>query len=89
MRLDLFLKWCRVIARRPLAKATCDASRIKVNGKLARPGYQIQAEDIVVLDLPNRIMKLKVLALPDRAPGKVESRKMIEVLENVRKKDDA
>ena len=33
MRLDLFLKWSRVILRRTLAKEMCDAGRVTVNGR--------------------------------------------------------
>ena len=88
MRIDLFLKWSRVVARRSLAKATCDAGRVEVNGKVVRAGYQVAVGDLVVLDLANRILKARVLALPFRAPDKVESRKMIEIQENVRKRGD-
>lgn len=88
MRIDLFLKWSRVVARRSLAKDTCDAGRVKVNGKAVRAGYRVAVGDLLVLDLSNRTLKARVLALPVRAPGKVESRKMVEIEENVRKRGD-
>ena len=71
-----------------MAKATCDAGRVQVNGQVARAGHQLRLDDIVTLDLTHRLLKFKVRSLPDRAPGKVESREMIEVLENIRKWDE-
>ncbi len=71
-----------------MAKATCDAGRVQVNGHVARAGHQVRLDDIVTLDLTRRLLKFKVRSLPDRAPGKVESREMIEVLENIRKEDE-
>ena len=71
-----------------MAKATCDAGRVQVNGQVARAGHQVRLDDIVTLDLTRRLLKFKVRSLPDRAPSKVESREMIEVLENIRKEDE-
>ncbi len=42
MRLDLFLKWSRVILRRSLAKDTCDAGRVVVNGQEAKAGREVR-----------------------------------------------
>ncbi len=71
-----------------MAKATCDAGRVQVNGRLARAGHQLRLDDVVTLDLTNRLLKFKIRSLPDRPPGKVESREMIEVLENIRKRTE-
>ena len=84
MRLDLFLKWSRVILRRTLAKDTCDAGRVAVNGTEARAGRELRVGDTIELDLPRRRIKLRVRAIPSHAPGKEGARDMIEILEDRR-----
>jgi ribosomal 50S subunit-recycling heat shock protein len=80
MRLDLFLKWSRVILRRTLAKETCDAGRVTVNGQEARAGREVHVGDTVSLRLPRRHLKFRVRSIPVHAPGKEGAREMIEIL---------
>ncbi len=89
MRLDQFLKWSRVIPRRSMAKAACDANRVRVNGLAARPARTVKPGDVVLLDLPRQVMRFRVAAVPDRAPGKAEAGALTEILENRRKDLDA
>ena len=84
MRLDLFLKWSRVILRRTLAKETCDAGRVAVNGTEARAGRELRVGDTIDLDLPRRRLKLRVLSIPPHAPAKDGAREMYEILEDRR-----
>jgi ribosomal 50S subunit-recycling heat shock protein len=85
MRLDLFLKWSRVILRRTLAKETCDAGRVQVNDSESRAGREVRIGDIVTIDFARRRFKFKILSIPAHAPGKDGAREMIEILEDVRK----
>jgi ribosomal 50S subunit-recycling heat shock protein len=78
MRLDLFLKWSRVILRRTLAKATCDAGRVTVNGQEARAGREVRVGDVISLRLPRRQLSFRVRSLPSHAPSKENAREMIE-----------
>jgi ribosomal 50S subunit-recycling heat shock protein len=80
MRLDLFLKWSRVILRRTLAKETCDAGRVTVNGQEARAGREVQVGDTISVRLPRRQLKFRVRAIPLHAPGKEGARDMVELL---------
>lgn len=84
MRLDLFLKWSRVILRRTLAKEMCDAGRVVVNGSEARAGREIRVGDTVEIDFPRRRMKVRVRSIPSHAPGKDGAREMVELLEDRR-----
>jgi len=84
MRLDLFLKWSRVILRRTLAKDTCDAGRVSVNGSEARASKEVRAGDTVSIDFPRRRLKFRVCEIPGSAPGKERSREMVEILEDFR-----
>ena len=80
MRLDLFLKWSRVILRRTLAKENCDAGRVTVNGQEARAGREIRIGDTVSIRLPRRQLTFRVRSIPAHAPGKEGAREMIELL---------
>ena len=80
MRLDLFLKWSRVILRRTLAKETCDAGRVTVNGQEARAGREVQVGDTISVRLPRRQLTFRVREIPLHAPGKEGARNMVELL---------
>ena len=87
MRLDLFLKWSRVIPRRSLAHDTCDAGRVQVNGEAARPARTVKVADVVTVVLPTRELIFRVRAIPARSPSKADASEMIEILENRRRED--
>ena len=80
MRLDLFLKWSRVILRRTLAKDTCDAGRVTVNGQEARAGREVHVGDTISVRLARRQLTFKVRSIPSQAPGKEGAREMVELL---------
>lgn len=80
MRLDLFLKWSRVILRRTLAKDTCDAGRVTVNGHEARGSREVHVGDTISIRLPRRQLTFRVRSTPAHAPGKETARDMIELL---------
>jgi ribosomal 50S subunit-recycling heat shock protein len=85
MRLDLFLKWSRVILRRTLAKETCDAGRVKVNDCESRAGRDVQVGDVVSIDFARRQFTFRIRSIPAHAPSKEGSREMIDILEDLRK----
>ena len=89
MRLDLFLKWSRVILRRTLAKEVCDAGRVTVNQSESRAGREIRVGDTVEIDFPRRRMKFRVRSIPSHAPGKEGAREMVELLEDRRAGPDS
>jgi ribosomal 50S subunit-recycling heat shock protein len=80
MRLDLFLKWSRVILRRTLAKETCDAGRVTVNGQEARAGREVHVGDTISVRMPRRQLTLRVRSIPPHAPSREGAREMIEVV---------
>jgi ribosomal 50S subunit-recycling heat shock protein len=84
MRLDLFLKWSRVILRRTLAKDTCDAGRVKVNDVESRAGREVRPGDVVAIEFARRRLKFRIRSVPPHAPSKEGSREMIEILEDLR-----
>jgi ribosomal 50S subunit-recycling heat shock protein len=82
MRLDLFLKWSRVILRRTLAKETCDAGRVMVNGQEARAGRDVHVGDTISVRMPRRQLTFRVRSIPSHAPSKEGAREMIELVES-------
>jgi ribosomal 50S subunit-recycling heat shock protein len=88
MRLDLFLKWSRVILRRTLAKEMCDAGRVTVNGTEARAGREIRVGDTIEVRMARRRLKLRARSIPPHAPGKEGAREMVELLEDRRDNPD-
>ena len=79
MRLDLFLKWSRVILRRTLAEETCDAGRVTVNGQEASAGRVVRVGDAISVRLPRRQLSFRVRSIPSHAPGKEGASEMIEL----------
>ena len=60
MRLDLVLKQSRIIKRRTIAKELCDAGKISVNGKIAKPSFEVKDGDILSLKLGEKLLKVKI-----------------------------
>jgi ribosomal 50S subunit-recycling heat shock protein len=88
MRLDLFLKWSRIIPRRTLAKEVCDAERVMVNNSRSRAGREIRIGDIVEIEFPRWRIKFRVRLIPSTAPAKAGAREMVEILEQHRSETD-
>ena len=79
MRLDKFLKVSRIIKRRTIANEACDASKVEVNGKIARASYNVKVGDVIKITLGTKINSYKVLAIHEHAL-KEDAAKMYEIL---------
>ena len=64
MRLDLFLKASRLVLRRTVAQALCDAGAVSVNGLIAKSSRSLQVGDEIALRRRNHLLTFRVLALP-------------------------
>ena len=71
LRLDLFLKRCRLIKRRSVANAACSDGLIQLNGTAARPGKKVRIGDRLNLRHGGRLLELEVVALPRKGEKKV------------------
>jgi ribosomal 50S subunit-recycling heat shock protein len=60
MRLDKYLKVSRLIKRRTVANAACDAGRVTINDRPAKASAEVKAGDILVISFGNRDVKVKV-----------------------------
>ena len=75
MRLDKFLKIARVIKRRTVAHEAADSGRVFVNGKQAKPSYEVKLGDIVEIKFGDKVSKFEIIKIP-----KVQGKDMGELI---------
>mgnify|MGYP002343361423 CR=1 FL=1 len=80
MRLDKFLKVSRLIKRRTVANEACDAGRVMVNGKPAKPRTEVKEGDEISVMFGNGSLKVEVEALIESC-RKEDAVKMYKVIE--------
>ena len=65
MRLDKFLKVSRIIKRRTLSKEMSESSRVKVNGKIAKPSTQLKIGDEIEIEFGRSLLTVIVKDLKE------------------------
>ena len=65
MRLDKFLKVSRLIKRRTVANAACDAGRALVNGKPAKASTNVKVGDEIEILFGQKSVKVRVTDIQD------------------------
>ena len=86
MRLDKFLKVSRIIKRRTLSKEMSEASRVKVNGKVAKPSTKLKIGDIIEIEFGRSILVVKVNELKDHVL-KDDSHMLYDISEEKKKEE--
>jgi ribosomal 50S subunit-recycling heat shock protein len=61
MRIDKFLKVCRLLKRRTLAQEACDGGRVKVNGRTVKPSQNVKIGDLVEIGFNSGTVKFEIL----------------------------
>ncbi len=79
MRLDKYLKVARIIKRRTVANDACDASHVRVNGRLAKASYEVKAGDIIEVSFGSRTLSIRVTDVRETT-RKADAPEMYEVL---------
>ncbi len=79
MRLDKYLKVSRLIKRRTVANDACDASRIMVNGRVAKASYDVKLGDLITVFFGTKSVTIRVLNIRETTK-KSESIGMYEVV---------
>lgn len=82
MRLDKFLKVSRVIKRRTVANEVCQAGRVSVNGRPAKPSVKLKPGDVVSILFGNGTVTFKVLKI-EATVRKEDASSMYELIEDV------
>ena len=89
MRLDLFLKVSRLIARRSLAQKFCDANLVKINDIKAKSSREVKTGDEIEIKKGNRLTHVKVLQIPDKKQiAKHDAANLYEILSEETLADD-
>lgn len=88
MRIDLFLKRSRIIKQRDAAKKACDRGMVFISGRPAKPGHQVAAKDIVVVEWPDRRLEFEVSDLPAGNVSKDRAQSLYVVLSDERSGDE-
>ena len=86
MRLDKFLKVSRIIKRRTVSKEISESSRVKVNGKMAKPSTKLKIGDIIEIEFGRSILVVQVKDLKDHVL-KDDSKMLYEIIEEKRKEE--
>ena len=84
MRLDAFLKKSLLIKRRELANQLCEEGMVRVNGVPRKASQDVKVDDELEFPLYNRVLKLRVLSLPEGNVKKADQWSLFEVLEDKR-----
>ena len=79
MRLDKFLKVSRLIKRRTVANEACDSSRVLVNGRIAKPSYDVKVGDELTVCFGSKSITVRVLDLRETTK-KAEAIGMYEIV---------
>ena len=80
MRLDKFLKVSRIIKRRTLSK---ESSRVKVNGKIAKPSTKLKVGDEIEIEFGRSLLTVKVKELKEHVL-KEDSTMLYEIINEQR-----
>ncbi len=84
MRLDLFLKKTHLLKRREMARELCDEGMVRVNGAPRKASFEVKAGDQLDFPVFNRLLKVRILGLPEANVSKSDQWSFVEVLEEKR-----
>ena len=72
--------------RRTLSKEMSEASRVKVNGKIAKPSTKLKIGDIIEVEFGRSVLTVKVLELREHVL-KDDSHMLYEIIDEQRKEE--
>ncbi|MBV8148143.1 MAG: RNA-binding S4 domain-containing protein [Candidatus Eremiobacteraeota bacterium] len=81
MRLDKFMKVARLSKRRSEAHEALEHGRVRKNGRVLRPGYQVCAGDVLEIHYATRFVTVRVRDVPLRVTPSIRPAALYEVLE--------
>lgn len=67
MRIDKYLKVSRIIKRRTMACEACDAGRVSVNGKMAKPSTDVKVGDELEIRFGSGTTKVRIISVNEKA----------------------
>jgi ribosomal 50S subunit-recycling heat shock protein len=88
LRLDSFLSEVRLIKRRTQAKTACEEGVILLDGKVAKPGKEVKAGQIIIINFANRILEVEVVGIPSGNVRKAEAKDFYRVIREEKRKEE-
>ena len=85
MRLDLFLKKCRLIKHRSEAKQACENGIVRVDGQPAKSGRTVKIGQRIAVDFTDRYLEIEILGLPQENVPKTRARQFYRVVKDQEK----
>lgn len=79
MRLDLFLKASRLVKRRMVAREMCEAGRVLVNGREAKPAREARLGDVVTLKYSSRLLEIEVVGMLAPSSKKTSAEELFRI----------
>lgn len=83
VRLDKWLKVSRLIKRRTVAQAACDAGCVQINGRAAKPASAVRPGDHLRIDLGRRLLAIEVLDVPAGAVSAIRAGELYRVMAEI------
>ena len=80
MRIDVFLKVSRLIKQREAAKKACDQGMVRLDGRTAKPGSDLQPGARLTIEWPSRRLEVEVLETPSGNISKMRSLSLYRLL---------
>jgi len=84
MRLDLFLKYSRLVPRRTVAKELCDEGAVLINDKVAKSSSPLRPGDRLVIRLRGHTKTVEALAIPEGQVPKKEAAALYRLISDER-----
>jgi ribosomal 50S subunit-recycling heat shock protein len=69
MRLDKYLQASRLVKRRTLANRLCDAGRVRMNERPAKPAAEVHVGDVLAVRFGTHTLTVRVRRLPEGRPA--------------------
>ena len=66
MRLDKYLKVCRIIKRRSVSKDIISFGQVNLNNRKSKPSSEVKIGDKISLTLGNRLITIEVISLNEK-----------------------
>ncbi len=66
MRLDKYLKVCRIIKRRTISKDIISFGQVMLNNRKAKPASEVKVNDRITLFLGNKEICIEVLSINEK-----------------------
>jgi len=77
----LFLKKTHLVKRRELARELCEEGMVRVNGSPRKASTEVRLGDELLFPLYNRVIRARVLNLPEGTVPRGDQWSFIEILE--------